>query len=214
MPVALKTQILACLSLLVVAVACGGTSAEVLTPTPVFDPAPTVEMVPTATGPAPSETVTPTPSPSLTAPLVTEIGPTAAPVAPTPIVTIDDASFAVELAVTPQQRTQGLSGRPVLPPGTGMLFIFESADRYSFWMKDMRFPLDLVWISAECIVVDITEDVPPPAPGQAVADLPTYRPSEPAQYVLEINSGEVESANIRLGDRVEFGSSLAGVYGC
>jgi uncharacterized membrane protein (UPF0127 family) len=95
-----------------------------------------------------------------------------------------------------------------------MLFIFETADQYSFWMKDMRFPLDLVWLSADCVVVDITKGAPPPEPGQGLADLPTYRPAEPAQYVLEINAGEAESAGIRIGDPVEFGEGLAGVYGC
>ncbi len=125
---------------------------------------------------------------------------------PTPTtVTIGDASFVVELAVTPQQQAQGLSGRPGLAPGTGMLFIFESEGLHSFWMKDMRFPLDMVWISAEHAVVDITEDVPPPGPGQTTADLPAYIPAEPAQYVLEINAGEAESADIRIGDMVKFG---------
>jgi uncharacterized membrane protein (UPF0127 family) len=203
MPVARIIRLLVCLLLL--AVACGGTSAEALTPAPVPDSTPTVEMVPTATGPAPTEIAAPTATPSLTAPPTMETGAT---------VIIGDASFTVELAVTPQQRAQGLSGRPGLPPGAGMLFIFETADLYSFWMKDMRFPLDLVWISAECAVVDITEDAPPPAPGQAVADLLTYRPKEPAQYVLEINAGEAESAGIGIGDQAEFGGDLAGAYGC
>jgi uncharacterized protein len=125
---------------------------------------------------------------------------------PTPTtVTIGDASFTVELAVTPQQQAQGLSGRPSLAPGTGMLFILGSEGLYSFWMKDMRFPLDMVWISAEYAVVDITEDVPPPAPGQTTSELPTYMPAEPAQFVLQINAGEAESADIRVGDMVEFG---------
>jgi uncharacterized protein len=138
-----------------------------------------------------AEVVTPPPGPDST---------------PTPTtVTIGDASFAIELAVTLQQRAQGLSGRPSLAPGTGMLFIFGSESRHSFWMKDMRFPLDMVWISAEYAVVDITEDVPPPDPGQTTSDLPTYMPAEPAQYVLEINAGEAGSADIRIGDMVEFG---------
>jgi uncharacterized membrane protein (UPF0127 family) len=72
-------------------------------------------------------------------------------------------------------------------------------------MKDMRFPLDMVWISAEYAVVDITEDVPPPAPGQTTSELPTYMPAEPAQFVLQINAGETGSADIRVGDMVEFG---------
>jgi uncharacterized protein len=143
-----------------------------------------------------------------------EAGPTATQVAPAPTVTIGDASFVVELAVTSQEQRQGLSGRPGLAQGTGMLFIFESEGLYPFWMKGMRFPLDMVWINAECAVVDITKEVPPPDPGQATSDLPTYRPSEPAQYVLEINAGEAESAGIRAGDLVEFGGSLAKTHGC
>jgi uncharacterized membrane protein (UPF0127 family) len=152
------------LLLLVAAIACGGTAAEVSTPPP-----------------GPDSTPTPT------------------------TVTIGDASFAVELAVTPQQQAQGLSRRPSLTPGTGMLFIFKSEGQPFFWMKDMHFPLDMVWISAEYVVVDITEDVPPPDSGQTTSDLPTYRPAEPAQYVLEINAGEAESADMRIGDLVEFG---------
>jgi uncharacterized membrane protein (UPF0127 family) len=62
--------------------------------------------------------------------------------------------------------------------------------------------------------VDITKEVPPPDPGQATSDLPTYRPSEPAQYVLEINAGEAESAGIHIGDMVEFGGGLAETHGC
>jgi uncharacterized protein len=151
------------LLLLVAAIACVGTAAQVVTPPP---------------------------------------GPDSTP-APT-TVTIGDISFAVELAVTPQQQAQGLSGRPSLAPGTGMLFIFESEGQHSFWMKDMRFPLDIVWISAEHAVVDITKDVSPPDPGQTTSDLPTYVPAEPAQYVLEINAGEAESADIHIGDMVEF----------
>jgi uncharacterized protein len=151
------------LLLLVAAIACAGTAANVVTPPP-----------------GPGSTPTPT------------------------TVTIGDAIFAVELAVTPQQQAQGLSGRPGLAPGIGMLFIFESEGLHSFWMKDMRFPLDMVWISAEHAVVDITEDVLPPDPGQTTSDLPTYMPVEPAQYVLEINAGEAESADIRIGDLVEF----------
>jgi uncharacterized protein len=145
---------------------------------------------------------------------VTEADPTAIPVAPAPTVTIGDASFAVELAVTHEQRTQGLSGRPGLTPGAGMLFIFGSEGLYYFWMKDMRFPLDMVWINAECAVVDITKEVPPPDPGQTTSDLSTYAPSEPAQYVLEINAGQAESAGIHIGDMVEFGGGLAEMHVC
>ena len=129
-------------------------------------------------------------------------------------VTVGDASFTVELAATPAQQFQGLSGRPNLAVGTGMLFAFEQEGKRAFWMKDMRFPLDMVWIDAQCRVVDITRDAPPPEPGQALSDLPTYGPSAPVIYVLEINAGDPEGAGIRPGTRAAFGGSLAGRYGC
>src|SRR5918992_1579604 len=138
MPTAQRMQLLACLVLLVVAIACGGAAAEKVPPNP------TSGAPPTATGPTPSEVATPSPSPLPTSTPTTEAAPTATPIAPAPTVTIGDASFVVELAVTPQERAQGLSGRPGLAPGTGMLFIFGTEDLYSFWMKDMRFPLDMV----------------------------------------------------------------------
>ena len=128
------------------------------------------------------------------------------------VVAVENAEFIVELAVSPQERTQGLSGRSSLAPGTGMLFIFESEGLHSFCMEDMRFPLDFVWISARCTVAAITPNVPPPAPGKV--NLPTYSPATPVQYVLEINSGEAESAGISLGGPVKYNGGLARRYGC
>ena len=141
---------------------------------------------------------------------------TAVPSVPSniPILRVDGAEFPVELAVTLEQRSQGLSGRDSLPSGTGMLFIYEADAAHTFWMKDMRFPLDFVWISGECLVVDVTAGAPPPEPGQSSADLPRYSPSGPVRYILEINAGEAETANIEAGDMVEFAGSPLGTYGC
>ena len=58
----------------------------------------------------------------------------------------------MDVADTPEKRFQGLSGRPVLEEGTGLLFIFQEERKHTFWMKDIRFPLDMVWISAACAV--------------------------------------------------------------
>jgi uncharacterized protein len=129
-------------------------------------------------------------------------------------VSIGDAQFTVDVADTVQERSQGLSGRPSLAPGTGMLFVFENPGVYTFWMIEMQFPLDFVWIGADCAVVDLTEDAPPPQPGQSPGDLPRYRPAASVQYVLEINAGEIESAGIVAGDAVAFRGELAGNYGC
>ena len=129
-------------------------------------------------------------------------------------VRVGDASFTVEVADKPELRYQGLSGRPALPAGTGMLFVFQREGTHTFWMKDMRFPLDMMWIDAACTVVHVTRNVPPPEPGQALSDLPTYGPTTSVLYVLEINAGAAGLAGVRLGDPVRFIGGLAGKYGC
>src|SRR5216683_4936930 len=67
-------------------------------------------------------------------------------------VTIDNRTFSVEVATTSAQQQLGLSGRGGLAQDQGMLFIFKTADRYPFWMKDMKFPLDIIFINNNKIV--------------------------------------------------------------
>jgi uncharacterized protein len=129
-----------------------------------------------------------------------------------PAVRVGGVRFPVEVVATAPERSQGLSGRAELPPGTGMLFVYEQPGIYAFWMIDMQFPLDFVWIGAGCAVVDLTPNVPPPQPGQSPGDLPRYRPAEPVRYVLEINAGDIALAGIRVGDAVVFEEVPAG--GC
>ncbi|PKB80318.1 MAG: hypothetical protein BZY88_08915 [SAR202 cluster bacterium Io17-Chloro-G9] len=158
-----------------------------------------------------------TPPASLHDTLTPEAGrtPAAESEAPTgPVVTLGGVPFLVELAVTSRQRIQGLSGHPPLAPGAGMLFVFEQAGRYSFWMREMLFSLDMVWIDAECNVVHITRDAPPQRPDQDLDDLPRYGPPVPALYVLEINAGAAESNAVTVGSTVRFDGTLAGSYGC
>ena len=131
-----------------------------------------------------------------------------------PVVTLGGVAFRVELAISSEERILGLSGRPPLAPGAGMLFVLEQAERSSFWMRGMLFPLDMVWIDAECTVVHITRNAPAPAPAQALADLPRFGPPVPILYVLEINAGEAESAGITVGSPARFTGSLTGRFGC
>lgn len=130
-----------------------------------------------------------------------------------PLVQIGETTFIVEVAEKLEARTRGLSGRASLPPGGGMLFIFEDTRIHTFWMKDMMFPLDLVWIGEQCTVENITPNVPPPTPEQADSDLPRFRSPQPVRYVLEINAGEA-AANIQVGDPVAFAGSLKDRFGC
>lgn len=103
-----------------------------------------------------------------------------------------------ELAETAESQARGLSGRRRLPEGHGMLFVYPRPGRYGFWMPDMHFDLDLVWIR-DGRIVDLTPDVPHDPPGD---ELPVYRPSEPADQILEVPAGTAARHGWRPGDPV------------
>lgn len=105
-------------------------------------------------------------------------------------------TFNVEISDTPELRSLGLSSRKNLNADEGMLFIFPTAGFYSFWMKDMNFSLDFVWINGEKII-DLTENVPFP---QSTEKLSTYTSRFPADKILEIQSGAIKKNNIKVGD--------------
>jgi len=155
--------------------------------------------------------VTPTISPASVA---TPIAESQTPVISGPAVKIGDAVFPVELVIDSADRRQGLSDRPSLDQGTGMLFIFEEEQSLSFWMRNMQFPLDMIWIDAQCRLVDISRDVPVPPPDTDDSDLLRYRPKNAARFVLEINAGETSEAGINVDDDVEFLGLIDGEYGC
>jgi len=117
-----------------------------------------------------------------------------------PTVRIAATEIPVEIATTSAAQQKGLSGRPSLDADKGMLFIFGRPDQYSFWMPDMHFPLDIIWIQ-DGKVVDIDKDVSnefnPAAPK-------FYSPSSPVKYVLEVNAGFAMRHGIRTGDAVTF----------
>ena len=188
--------------LLAAAAACGGAATPVPTATQAATPAALQAVTPAAT-----HTATPPPAPSPTPAL------TRTPVIRA-VVRVAEVDFPVDLAVKPEDRFQGLSGRASLDAGTGMLFVFGKAERLRFWMREMEFPLDIVWISAGCRVVDVSENVPAPEPGTPLADLPRYSPDAPAKYVLEINGGEAAALGLRIGDAVEFLDALEDLHGC
>ena len=119
-------------------------------------------------------------------------------------VRIDGLVVRAELATTVEERAQGLSGRGSLPEDGGMLFVFPEEQRPAFWMRDMRFPLDFIWISRDYRVAALTENVPPPDAGLAPEDLPRYRPDVPVRYVLEVNAGIVREYGVQAGDAVTF----------
>lgn len=93
--------------------------------------------------------------------------------------------------------SQGLSDLPFLPPDTGMLFLLPERYIPAFWMKNMHFPLDIIWIDNNS-VVDIAHDCPAEGRNPSVR----YRPETPVEAVLEVNAGFAEKNSIQVGDRV------------
>ena len=87
-----------------------------------------------------------------------------------------------------------------------MLFVFEGGRASSFWMMGMRFPLDFVWIGADCAVVDLTEDVQHSPPETPSSELEIFQSASPAAYTFEINAGDVSRFGIEVGDAVTFHS--------
>lgn len=111
---------------------------------------------------------------------------------------INSVIINAEIADTSAKQMKGLSGRQSLAENSGMLFVFSTPDFYSFWMKDMNFPLDFVWISGDT-VAEITSDVKPPGS----EPLQILTPKEEVDKVLELNAGAVERLNIKVGDKIE-----------
>ncbi len=111
-------------------------------------------------------------------------------------IAVDDTPIVVEVADNPQQHKRGLSGRNGLARGHGMLFLMEESGTPGFWMKDMKFPVDIIWIDEKGIIVDVSPAISPdtyPA---------LYYPKTPVRFVLETESGFIQEHSISIGNRV------------
>ena len=143
--------------------------------------------------------VTPTPIVVLATP--TRVAATPTPMSAAPQVILEGVTFAVELAVTPEERALGLMGRSSLGRNQGMLFVYEGDSTPGFWMRGMLIPLDMVWLDAEGVVAGVTANVsPPPEESQP----PLYYPPRPIRYVLEISAGMAEEMGIGPESRATF----------
>ncbi len=113
-------------------------------------------------------------------------------------VQIAESVFEVEVADTKNKRILGLSGRGSLLPTQGMLFIFEEPGIYPFWMKDMNFAIDILWIDEEKRIVHIIESLAPETFPEK------YISKNDVLYVLELSEGVVRDMGIKIGDEVVF----------
>lgn len=113
---------------------------------------------------------------------------------------IGDSEFRVEVVDTPETRARGLMEREELADDAGMLFVFESSEPRSFWMKDTLLPLSIAYIDENLIIREIYDMQP-------LSTVPV--PSRtPARYALEVNRGAFEERGIRVGDRITFSPAL------
>jgi hypothetical protein len=119
------------------------------------------------------------------------------PLATGTLVVGERVTLTVELARTPSEKVRGLSGRPGLTPGHGMLFVFDRPQPISIWMKDMRFSLDIVWIR-EGRIVHIEKQAPPLPPTG-----PERIYTATADLVLEVPAGFTSEQQIRVGDTTQ-----------
>ncbi len=95
---------------------------------------------------------------------------------------------------------KGLMFQESLAENAGMLFLFPKDDRHNFWMKNMRFPIDILWLNGSRKITYIAHDVPP----CDTDPCPTYGPALPTRYVLEVPAGFCAKNLIKSGDNVEF----------
>ena len=120
-------------------------------------------------------------------------------------VTVNNLKISVEISDTLCKQELGLSGRNSLADDTGMIFVFPKDSDYAFWMKDMNFPLDMVWVSADFHIVGIEKNVMPRTydvqnPDQSQ----TFGGNYIAQYVIELPAGYADKNNLQVGNKISF----------
>ena len=113
--------------------------------------------------------------------------------------------YTVEVANTDEERARGLMFRDVMADDHGMVFIHEEQMPQSYWMKNTRIPLDILYFDNDRKLVAQQRDVPPCSLGDAC---PSYPSNAPARYVLEVNAGQAERLKLKDGAVLKFGPGI------
>lgn len=108
-------------------------------------------------------------------------------------VQLGEQTFRTAVAEKPADRQRGLSGSEPLAADEAMLFIFPNNDTWGIWMKDMNYPIDIIWLDEDYTVVSVKENADPSSYPE------TFEPEEPARYVLEIPAGAAKTHGIAPG---------------
>jgi uncharacterized membrane protein (UPF0127 family) len=110
-----------------------------------------------------------------------------------------DTCVRAEIAASEEERKTGLMFRESLGEGEGMLFVNKQEGIYTFWMKNMRFPIDIIWIGKDKQVVFMANNALP-----CKEDCQTISPDAPARYILEVKAGFINKNRVKIGDKVDF----------
>ena len=116
-------------------------------------------------------------------------------------VTVNGLVLVTDISVTNEQRTKGLSEKDDLAENEAMLFVFGSEAKHTFWMKDMKFPIDIFWLDSDGKVVYIKESMQP-CISTIICIL--YTPNTDSQYVLETVAGFTQRHNVSMGTNIDF----------
>jgi uncharacterized protein len=108
-------------------------------------------------------------------------------------ISVGTTTIAVEIVRTDEEKARGLSGREELPAGHGMLFVFTEPDFHSFWMKDMKFAIDIIWLDELLRITHIEKNVQPDSYPKI------FKPLEKSLYALEVTAGFSEQKGLTVG---------------
>ena len=103
----------------------------------------------------------------------------------------------VKIAESPAEKQKGLSGRNFMRKNSGMLFIFSQPDFYPFWMKDMEFPIDIIWLDENLQIINIEKNITPDTFPKK------FMPRLPAKYALEVNGGWSDKNEVKEGINIK-----------
>jgi uncharacterized protein len=121
------------------------------------------------------------------------------PKASTATLRMDGHTYTLEIAHTASQQQKGLGERPSMLQDHGMLFAYGVSGRYCFWMKDMQFPLDIIWLDAGKRVIETRQNLSPSTYPES------YCPAKAnTRYVIELNAGQAAETHLEAGQRLDF----------
>ncbi len=122
-------------------------------------------------------------------------------------ITVNNFNLTAEIAVAPEEQSKGLSIKEDLQENEGMIFPYKEPKVLAFWMKDMKFPIDILWLDSDKRVVHIEKNLQPCNP---FLPCPSFSPDTKAQYVLETVAGLSDRKGIKIGTQVDFQLSTLG----